>query len=78
MVEQKNSNVNLSDIQEMMVYYPTEQEFKDPIEYMDMLFNKEEAWRYGTIKIVPPKSFKPTVAFDMKSTTKLPTRYQIL
>lgn len=35
LVEQKNSNANLSDIQEMPVYYPTEQEFREPLEYMD-------------------------------------------
>ena len=75
LIEKKNINANLADIQEMVVFHPSEEEFKNPLEYIDSLYHKEEAWRLGTIKIVPPKSFKPSVAFDMQSNVKLPTRY---
>lgn len=78
LIEKKNVNSNLEDIDDMPVFYPTESEFKTPILYIEKLYSEKQVWKYGTIKIVPPKSFKPTVAFDMKADTKLPTRYQIL
>jgi len=78
LVETKNINFGLEMIEEMPVFYPTEKEFKDPMLYIDKLFTQDKVWQAGTIKIVPPPSFKPTLAFDKKSKAKLPTRYQVL
>lgn len=59
----------------MPVFRPTEDEFKSPIDYIEHLYFHTNAKEYGCVKIVPPASFKPTMAFDVNSSTKLPTRY---
>ena len=41
----------------MPVYYPTEEEFLSPIDYIESLYHDKNAQQYGCIKIVPPKSF---------------------
>ena len=62
----------------MPVFHPTEEEFRYPMVYIEKLYLVDKVWQTGCIKIIPPPSFEPTVAFDMKSEAKLPTRYQIL
>ena len=72
--------MNLSDLEsiEMMkVYYPTKQEFTNPVNYVEKLF-LEGAQKYGCVKIVPPKDFQPPIALDLNSSKKFPTRYQEL
>ncbi len=54
-------------IEEVKTYYPSEEEFKEPMKYIDYLYYVEKASKYGIVKIVPPASFKPPVAFDMFS-----------
>lgn len=53
----------LDDIEPMKVFRPTEAEFTSPIEYAEKLY-KEGASKFGTVKIVPPASFRPPLAFD--------------
>lgn len=57
------------------VYYPTEDEFKDPLEFIYKI--RPEAEKYGICKIVPPKSWKPPYALDLNTFT-FPTKTQAI
>lgn len=62
----------------MKAYYPSEDQFREPLVYIDGLLHDEEARSYGCVKIVPPASFKPPLAFDRESDRKIPTHYQVI
>ncbi|KAB1200329.1 Lysine-specific demethylase 5A [Morella rubra] len=57
------------------VYYPTEEEFIDPLEYIYKI--RPEAEPYGICRIVPPKSWKPPFALSCDSFT-FPTKTQAI
>lgn len=57
------------------VYYPTEDEFRDPLEYIYKI--RPEAEPYGICRIVPPKSWAPPFALDLNSFT-FPTKTQAI
>ncbi|XP_077241841.1 transcription factor jumonji (jmjC) domain-containing protein [Tasmannia lanceolata] len=61
------------NIPQAPVYYPTEEEFNDPLEFIDKI--RSEAESYGICRIVPPKSWKPPFALDLETFT-FPTRSQ--
>ncbi|CAH1970483.1 unnamed protein product [Acanthoscelides obtectus] len=54
---------------EAPVFHPTDQEFQDPLEYLERIRHKAEP--FGICKIVPPSSFKPEckVSDDMRFTS---------
>ena len=59
----------------MKTYQPTELEFAEPLVYIENLMSNEDVTKFGCIKIIPPASFKPPLAFDLTSEFKLPTRF---
>ena len=77
-VETQPTIAQLENIEEMKTFWPTEAEFKQPLVYIDHLIRNHHIWQYGSIKIIPPQSFEPTLAFDIDSSQWLPTRYQVL
>lgn len=55
--------VELDEIEEMKTFYPSSEEFVNLIDYIEKLY-KMGASKYGCIKIIPPKEFRPPLAFD--------------
>lgn len=49
-------------LQEAPTFRPTEEEFKDPLEYMRRI--SAEGRKYGICKIIPPDHWKPDFAID--------------
>lgn len=52
----------LFGLRESPTYRPTAEQFKDPVQYIQSI--REEAQKYGIVKIVPPDSWNPTFAID--------------
>ncbi|KAH9845629.1 Multicopy suppressor of chk1 protein 1 [Teratosphaeria destructans] len=52
----------LFGIPEAPSFFPTEEEFKDPMEYMRKI--TPEGRKYGIIKVVPPEGWNPTFAIN--------------
>ncbi|KAL6704419.1 hypothetical protein ACN47E_008271 [Coniothyrium glycines] len=49
-------------LQEAPTYRPTADQFKDPVQYIQSI--REEAQKYGIVKIVPPENWQPAFAID--------------
>ncbi|KAG2199673.1 hypothetical protein INT47_005198 [Mucor saturninus] len=72
-------NKRIFGIKEAPTFYPTREEFKDPLSYIEKI--SLQGKKYGIIKIVLPKEYKPglctqTMYFHVKrSQVRLPKRY---
>eukprot|EP01083_Nonionella_stella_P010431 29742_1 len=63
---------NYNDIPETKTYYPSIDEFSSPLQYIQSI--RDEAMKYGIIKIKPPKEWNPSfnLSFeDFKFATKV-------
>lgn len=49
-------------LQEAPTFRPTEDEFKDPVEYIRKI--APEGKKYGICRVVPPENWQPTFAID--------------
>lgn len=72
---QSHHERDFSKVKEMHCEYPTEEEMKDPIVYIEKLY-EQGVWKHGCVKIIPPGSFRPPFSFNYKSPQKLPFRSQ--
>jgi len=59
-------------LQEAPTFRPTEEEFKNPMEYMKKI--APEGSKYGIIKIIPPDSWNPDFAIDTEVRIMSPAR----
>ena len=64
LLETANVNSNINEIEEMKTFWPSEEQFRDPLLYIEQLMRNEDINQYGCIKIVAPASFRPQLAFD--------------
>ena len=61
-------------LQESPTYRPTAEQFKDPVQYIQSI--REEAQKFGIVKIIPPDNWNPPFAIDTEVSTDLATHYQ--
>ena len=59
------SSMKYELIQDAPVFQPTEEEFTDPLTYIEGI--RHIAENYGVCKIIPPKTWKPPFCIDMNS-----------
>ena len=61
--QENNTSKRMFGLEEAPTFYPTEQEFLNPLEYIQKI--RTTAQKYGICKVVPPKSFKPDFQLDL-------------
>lgn len=49
-------------LQEAPTYYPTEEDFKDPVSYIRKI--APEGKKFGICRVVPPENWQPSFAID--------------
>jgi len=66
-------NAQSSQLQEVPTFWPTPEEFRDPIAYIASI--RHQAEPFGACKIVPPKGWDPPYALDRRG-MRFKTRVQ--
>lgn len=64
---------NTLGLEEAPVFYPSEEEFRDPLRFIAQI--REQVEPYGICRIVPPKSWNPPFAIESQSFI-FPTKHQ--
>lgn len=59
---ESNKRIRPHGLQDAPTFRPTEDEFRDPMEYMRKI--APEGRKYGICKIIPPEGWKPDFAID--------------
>lgn len=59
---ESNKRIRPHGLQDAPTFRPTEDEFRDPMEYMRKI--APEGRKYGICKIIPPDGWKPDFAID--------------
>lgn len=62
------------DVPDAPTYYPTVDEFRDPLKYITAI--SKEAQNYGICRIIPPHGWDPVCNIDFASEKKFPTKFQ--
>jgi hypothetical protein len=62
------------EIPDALVFYPTAEEFMDPLIYIQKI--RSEAEQYGICKIVPPPEWNPSCQVKMSNPKMFPTKLQ--
>lgn len=66
-------NCTALGLEEAPVFYPTEEQFSDPLRFIAQI--REQSEPYGICRIVPPKSWNPPFAIESQSFV-FPTKHQ--
>lgn len=57
--KKKSLKEECADMVEAPTFYPSEEDFKDPLEYFEIV--KPVAQKFGICRVVPPPSFKVSI-----------------
>lgn len=55
------------------IYYPTDAEFAQPLEYIERIAKQAREHEYGICKVVPPKGWQPPFSLDTEVSLYSPT-----
>jgi len=64
LLEIKVDKEEINEVPFVRSYYPSEEEFNDPVAYIEKIFSDDAVKAMGGCKIIPPRSFRPPCMFN--------------